>query len=126
MRVMTLNPTEDRIIRSIILKNFGSGAAVMRQVSALRFPARHTTGTGYYIEFEPVPEPLKARDNYAAVSLDMRTNLAPPRDLIGFTLFMVEGRISSFEGYTFGDVAWPEEPMAEWLILEDLADQRVD
>jgi hypothetical protein len=45
----------------------------------------------------------------------------PPGDrrpvIVGFTLFINGGFITSFEGYTW-DVAWPEELMEDRLILD--------
>jgi hypothetical protein len=52
------------------------------------------------------------------LSVDLRTKLEPPQDLVGFTLFIRDGYLSSFEGYTFGDVRWPDKLMEEWLIFD--------
>jgi len=39
-------------------------------------------------------------------------------DLVGFTLFIRAGVVSFLEGYTHGDVAWPEGLMEDWLIVD--------
>jgi hypothetical protein len=33
-------------------------------------------------------------------------------------LFIRDGLLASFEGYTFGDVRWPDELMEHWLIFD--------
>jgi hypothetical protein len=42
---------------------------------------------------------------------------SPPCDLVGFALFIRDGRLSSLEGYTFGDARWPEMPLEDWIVF---------
>jgi hypothetical protein len=49
------------------------------------------------------------------LSTDFETKVPSSRDLVGFTLFIDGGFMTSFEGYTFGDVRWPDGSMEEWL-----------
>jgi hypothetical protein len=118
MPVMSPSPAELRIIRSLIVKNLGPESPFLNQISSLRFSVRNLTGTGYFLEFEALPEPLRADPENAVLSTDLVTRRPPPCDLVGFTLFINGGFITSFEGYTFGDVAWPDELMEDWLIFD--------
>jgi hypothetical protein len=118
MPMTTPDPAELRIIRPLITQNLGPESPFLNQISALRFPTRHLTGTGYFVEFDPLPEALRADPADTVLSTDLVTKLAPPRDFVGFTLFINGGFMTSFEGYTFGDVQWPEEAMEEWLIFD--------
>jgi len=52
------------------------------------------------------------------ISESYPTSLAPPCDLVGFTLFIRSGHLSFLEGYTFGDVKWPDDLMGKWLVLD--------
>jgi hypothetical protein len=70
------------------------------------------------VEFEPLPEALRAAPENTVLSTDFGTKLPSPRDAVGFTLFINSGFMSSFEGYTFGDVQWPDEPIKDWVVLE--------
>lgn len=110
--------SELRIIHAIVVENLGPDSRILKQLAELRFPSRQMTGTGFYVEFDPLPAPLKADAINTAISIDLPTKLPPPQDLAGFTLFIDDGFISSFEGYTFGDVAWPKEPLDDWLKFE--------
>ncbi len=114
----SLCPTELRIIRSIVTDNLGPGSPFLSQLPLLQFGERQMTGTGYFVEFEPLPEAVRLGDTNTAVSTDLATTLPPPRDVAGFTLFINDGFITSFEGYMFGNVAWPAGPMQTWVKLE--------
>ena len=116
--MMSLSRAELRIIRSLIGKNLGPESPFLNQISSLRLSVRNLTGTGYFLEFKALPEPLRADPENAVLSTDLVTRRPPPCDLVGFTLFFNGGFITSFEGYTFGDVAWPDELMEDWLIFD--------
>jgi hypothetical protein len=111
-------PSELRIIRLIITQNLGPDSLVLKQLPSLRFASRNMTGTGYFIEFCRLPTVLRVDDLNTAISTDLSTKLLQPQDLAGFTLFINNGFITSFEGYMFGDVAWPAAPLDEWLTFE--------
>ena len=114
----SLSPPEQRIIRSMLLKKFGPSSPLLDQMASLELEARHMTGTGYYANFSNARAlPLIDKLNIE-LSVDFRTKLEPPQDLVGFTLFIRDGYLSSFEGYTFGDVRWPDKLMEEWLIFD--------
>jgi len=115
------SPSELRIIRSIITENLGPDSPVLQQLPSLQFPSRNMTGTGFFVEFDPLPAPLRADAVNAAISIDLATKLPPPQDLAGFTLFIDNGFVGSFEGYMFGDVAWPTEPIETWVKFEQPA-----
>lgn len=113
------SPTELRIIRLIVTENLGPDSSLLSQIPLLRFPEHHMTGTGYFVHFDPLPEPFRVDKVNTVISTDLMTKLAEPQDLIAFTLFINDGFLTSFEGYTFGDVAWPDDPIEKWVILED-------
>lgn len=113
-----LDPIELRIIRSMLSKEFGAGSPLVERAAALEFETRHLTGTGYYVHFLNVEELPRADGRNTELSEDYRTSRESPCDLVGFTLFIRDGYLSSFEGYTFGDVKWPDELMEKWLLLD--------
>ncbi len=82
------------------------------------------TGTGYYLTFSNAEQLPRLDQLNTELSADLRTSLEPPADLVGFTLFVRNGHLSSFEGYTFGDVGWPTEPMERWLLFDQDEKQR--
>jgi hypothetical protein len=115
--------TELRIIRHMLVEEYGPASGLLSQVSLLRFDKRHLTGTGYYVHFVPNRgTPVNCQNN--EVTEFVQTQLPSPQDTVGFTLFIRDGRLSSFEGYTFGDVSWPVEPMENWLVLNEVAATR--
>jgi hypothetical protein len=76
------------------------------------------SGTGFYVDLS-VSESVPRLDSVNADSSEAyKTSLAPPCDLVGFTLFIRDGCLSAFEGYTFGDVRWPDAPLENWVVLE--------
>ena len=113
-----LNPVELRIIRTMLAQKFGAGSPIVERADSLRFETRQMTGTGYYVHFLNGEELPRADDLNTELSEDYRTNREAPCDLVGFTLFIRDGYLSSLEGYTFGDVKWPDELMEKWLILD--------
>jgi hypothetical protein len=114
----SLSPPEQRIIRSMLVQKFGPTSPLLGQVASLEFEARHLTGTGYYANFSNARALSSIDKLNTELSEDFRTKLEPPQDLVGFTLFIRDGYLSSFEGYTFGDVRWPDKLMEEWLIFD--------
>jgi hypothetical protein len=102
----------------MLVQKFGTTSLLLNGILSLKFETRHMTGTGYYIGFsnpENLP-PVNKLD--AELSEDLRTTLPAPRDLVGFTLFIRDGYLASFEGYTFGDADWPDGPMENWLSFD--------
>src|SRR5271165_3406803 len=111
-----LSVPELQVMRSMLIKEFGPTTPVLDQLASLKFDARRITGTGYYVHFSN-GEQLPCLDKLNTELTDgVRTSLPAPADLVGFTLFVRDGYLSSFEGYTFGDVKWPTEPMEDWLV----------
>ncbi len=76
------------------------------------------TGTGYYLHFLSNGNTSEVGDINNELSESFLTTLPPPQNLVGFTLVIRRGRLDWLEGYTFGDVRWPEEPMEGWLIVD--------
>jgi hypothetical protein len=112
---------ELRIIRTIIAERLGLESPCLNQVALLQFPTRNMTGKGYFVEFAPLPEPLRVDNLGTVISTDLATGLPEPQDLAGFTLFINDGFITSFEGYMFGNTAWPTDPLENWVIMTDPA-----
>lgn len=113
-----LSAPELQLIRSMLIKEFGPNTPVLDQLAALRFDARHLTGTGYHLTFSNAKQLPRLDKLNTELTEGFRTSLEPPADLVGFTLFIRDGYLSSFEGYTFGDVKWPTEPMERWLAVD--------
>jgi hypothetical protein len=120
-----LSSPELRIIRSMLAREFGPSMPQLDLIESLSFDTRHMTGTGYYVTFANAKHLPRLDLLNTELSEDLRTSLPPPADLVAFTLFVRSGCFSSFEGYTFGDVRWPSEPMEDWLLLDE-NEKRVD
>lgn len=112
----TFDPAEVKILHPLIARRFGARSAFLRRFSELRCDNRRSTGTGYFLDLS-APENLKFHDIDEELSEAFSTNLSAPQDMIEFTLFIRGGRLVSLEGYTFGDVAWPDGPLDRWLKL---------
>jgi hypothetical protein len=112
-----LSATEKKIIHLIAVKNFGPHTLLLKQISELKFENRELTGTGYFIQFEQLPGYLKVDQIKKTASADIRTKLEPPQDVVGFSIFVDHGFIKSFEGYTYGDVTWPNKVLDNGLLL---------
>jgi hypothetical protein len=99
-------------------KEFGPRSPLLERAASLEFDTRHMTGTGYYVTFLNSKELPRMNNINTEISEDYRTNRNAPCDIVGFTLFIRDGYLSSFEGYTFGDVKWPDDVMEKWLVLD--------
>jgi hypothetical protein len=113
-----LSSPELRIIRSMLVEKFGSSLPLLNRIPSLEFETRHMTGTGYYVNFSNAEDLPPIDELNTELSEDLRTTLPAPCDLVGFTLFIREGHLTSFEGYTFGDVRWPDELMENWVVFD--------
>ncbi len=115
---------ELRIIRDMLAEEYEPTSALLDQVRRLRFDKRHLTGTGFYVHFPSTDRstPANCADN--EITKFAQTRLPSPQNSVGFTVFIRNGRLSSFEGYTFGDVHWPAGPMENWLVLKETAATR--
>src|SRR4029077_11158876 len=81
-----LSSPELRIIRSMLVEKFGPTSPLLDRISSLKFETRHTTGTGYYVNFsDPLDLPQIDKLN-TELSGDFRTTLPVPLDMVGFTL----------------------------------------
>lgn len=116
--MLDLSPAEVRIIRSMLVKQYGPKTQFLDQLATLQFDVRHLTGTGYYEIFARPPQLNPADNINEEITENLMTSLAPPCDSVGFTLFIRGGYLSSFEGYTFGDVRWPDDLIEKWLVLD--------
>lgn len=76
------------------------------------------TGVGVFVNLLIPEKAARVEGVNSEISEGYRTSLDAPCDLVGFTLFIREGYLSWLEGYTFGDVKWPNEPMEDWLVLD--------
>ena len=113
-----LSSEELQIIRSMLVKKFGAASPLLDGIQSLKFEKRHMTGTGYYANFSNSQDLHSINKLDAELSQELRTTLPSPHDMVGFTLFIREGYLTSFEGYTFGDVRWPNGLTENWLIFD--------
>jgi hypothetical protein len=120
MKKASLSAVERQIIELMLVMEYGPASNFLRQLGVARVNKRRPTGVGIFIDLSvPQGAPRVDRIN-AELSAGYRTSFAAPADLVGFTLFIRDGLVSFLEGYTYGDAAWPEEPMEAWLILDPL------
>lgn len=113
----TLYPSERKIVRLLLARKFGETSAAVSRLRTLRCTSREMTGTGYYLNFDAQHDSTRIDHSDDELSEDFPTRLPTPQDIVGFTLFIRNGRLAWLEGYTFGDVAWPTEPMEAWLVF---------
>jgi hypothetical protein len=119
-----LSATEIRIIRSMLEKRYGRTSGFLTQLENASAETRRSSGVGIFVELRVAAGAGAVDGVNAEISEAYTTRYPPPGDLVEFTLFIRGGRLALLEGYTFGDAAWPEAPMADWLILESAAEQR--
>jgi hypothetical protein len=112
-----LYPIELRIIRSMLSNEFGTDCPLIPRLELLDTESRTMTGTGYFVYFSNAEELPRLNSLNTELSTDYRTSRDAPCDVVGFTLFIRKGVLSSFEGYAFGDVKWPDEPIEIWLLV---------
>jgi hypothetical protein len=114
----SLSPLELRIIRSMLVEKLGATSPLLDGIRSLKFRTRRMTGTGYYVNFSNSQELPSINKLDTELSEDLRTTLQSPRDVVGFTLFIRDGYLTSLEGYAFGNTSWPEGLMENWLIFD--------
>ena len=114
-----LSPKELQIIRSMLIKEYGSDSALLDQLASAKVEVREMTGTGYYADLSLSGDAPRVDDINGDASGACKTSLQPPCDLVGFTVFIRGGYLSWFEGYTFGDVKWPDDPLDKWVIISE-------
>ena len=113
-----LSATEMQIMRSMLIKKYGSSSPFFDQLAAVQVEKRRLTGVGVFVDLH-IPGNVAAVDQInTEICEDYRTLLDTPGDLVGFTLFIRNGYLSFLEGYTFGDVHWPDELLEKWLVLD--------
>ena len=117
-----LSKTELRIIRDMLVKQYGEHPPLLSQLAAASIINREFTGCGVYINLRVPPDTPPVDHLNAEISEGYRTIFAEPRDLVGFTLFIRNGYIKFLEGYTFGGgVEWPGELSDDWLASRPVA-----
>jgi hypothetical protein len=110
-----LSDAEFRIARAMLIKEFGAGSPFLDQLDNVQVERRHLTGVGLFVDLA-VPSSIAPVDGASSTVTDgYETTLGSPCDIVGFVLFIREGYLSLLEGYTFGDVRWPDKPLEEWL-----------
>ncbi len=113
-----LSPIELHVIRSMLIKQYGPNSSFLDQLAVARVENWRMTGVGIFVNLMIPGEAARVDAVDTEISEGYRTSLDAPCDLIGFTLFIREGCLSFLEGYTFGDVKWPDELLDKWLVLD--------
>jgi hypothetical protein len=95
-----------RLVPSLLDGDHPALAALREQFRRARIKEVELTGAGFYVDFDvPVDAPLAVPANltggHASISLDVARHGA------GCVLFVRDGRLAMFEGYTY-DEPWPE------------------
>lgn len=120
----TLSPAELCIIRSMLVKQYGPRSPFLDQLAVARVEHRRMTGVGVFVDLLIPGEAACVDQINTEISEGYRTVLDAPCDLVGFTLFIRKGYLSFLEGYTFGAVEWPSQPMGDWLVFDATANNR--
>ena len=114
----TLTAAELQIVRSMLVKQYGPASPFLDQLAGARVDRRRLTGVGVFVDLSPAANADRVDEVNSEISETYSTLLAAPGDLVGFTLFIRSGYLSFLEGYTFGDVKWPDDLMEKWLVLD--------
>ena len=112
-----LSAAEFQIIQTMLVKQYGPDSLFLGQLAGTRVESRRMTGVGIFVDLLVGGDAGRVDDINSEISGSYMTSLRSPGDLVGFTLFIRSGYLNFLEGYTFGDVKWPEEPMEKWLKL---------
>jgi hypothetical protein len=118
MRKTSLSVAERHIIASMLSAEYGPASGLSRQLMVARVEQRRLTGVGVFVDLAVPPTAFTVDRINTELSAGHRTSFPAPRDLVGLTLFIRDGTMSFLEGYTYGDGAWPDEPMEDWLIFD--------
>lgn len=113
-----LSSAELHIIRSMLMKQYGPRSPFLDQLAVARVENRRMTGVGIFVDLLIGKKAAQDDQINTEISEGYRTLLDAPRDLVGFTLFIRGGYLSFLEGYTFGDVRWPDDLMENWVVLD--------
>lgn len=108
----------------MLVKQYGLRSPFLEQLAVARVEHRRMTGVGIFVDLLIAGKAACVEQINKEISEGYRTLLDAPCDLVGFTLFIRKGHLSFLEGYTFGDVQWPTEPMEDWLVVDDAAHSR--
>jgi hypothetical protein len=119
-----LSPTELHIIQSMLMKHCEPRSLFLDQLAVARAANRRMTGVGIFVDLLIAEKAARVDLINTEISEGHRTLLDAPRDLVGFTLFIRGGYLSFLEGYTFGDVKWPDDSMENWVVLDGLVPSR--
>jgi hypothetical protein len=117
-KMEALSAAELQIIRSMIIKQYGLGSPFMDQLTGAGVEKRRMTGVGVFVDLVVTENIGRVDEVDCEITEAYRTSLPSPRDLVGFTLFIRGGYLSFLEGYTFGNEAWPQEEIENWLIFD--------
>ena len=121
MRKTSLSAAERQIIESLLVTEYGPDSGFLRQLAGARVDRRRRTGVGIFVDLSVLQSTPRVDRINAELSAGYRTSLPAPADLVGCTLFIRDGALSFLEGYSYGDAAWPAEPMENWLIVDPIA-----
>jgi len=102
----------------MLIKQYGRRSSFLNQLTVARVENRRLTGVGIFVDLSVAEKVARVDQINTEISEGYRTLLDAPCDLVGFTLFIRDGYLSFLEGYTFGDVHWPGEPIVNWLIFD--------
>jgi hypothetical protein len=102
----------------MLAEQYGPDAPFLAQLAVAKVENRRSTKVGIFVDLRIAGSAERVDQIDTEISAGYRTRLDPPRDLVGFTLFIRQGYLSFLEGYTFGNARWPREPMENWMVLE--------
>ena len=108
----------------MLIKEYGPGSPFLDQLAVASVENRRMTGVGVFVDLLIAGKAACVDPLNTEISEGYRTLLDAPCDLVSFTLFIRKGYLSFLEGYTFGDVRWPTEPMEGWLVVSDAVHSR--
>ena len=102
----------DRLM-SLLLEGTHPSLAVLRaQHGASRLRSVEFTGHGFFAAFE-VPDQVPRVEPASFTGGNVAMRMSWLETGAGCLLFIREGRLDTLEGYTYGDEAWPAEPVIE-------------
>jgi hypothetical protein len=112
-----LTPLESAVLEKMLAKSGEPFDTIRDQLAHASVSSREFTGVGFFTHFA-VPSEAPVRRDLASAEIDgVGAQIPGLQDGAGFLLFIRDGIISFFEGYTYGDAAWPD-PITEFRVFE--------
>jgi hypothetical protein len=105
---LKLNKLEREAMELLLADDHEWLSLLRDQYESARIKSKEYTGAGFYIFFEVSGNAPRLPDRCKFELGDIFAEIEGLKYGAGFTLFIENGVIDNLEGYTYGEVSWPE------------------